>query len=159
MTFPDIGVFIPLNPARTDKRSAKMGWITDERGCDIWQGSKANGYGQVSVNGRMQLVHRVRYEREIGPIPPGAELDHFICDNGLGGCCNPFHCRPTTHRENVLRGNSFASAHAAKTHCPKGHPLSGENLDKYQITLGQRKCRTCANAGKRARAASAKGSA
>lgn len=146
------GVFVPWNPERMDRRSAKVGWIRDAAGCDIWQGSRdSNGYGQVRDGGRMCLVHRIRYEREIGPTPEGADLDHFFCDNGAGGCCNPFHCRPVAHRENVLRGNAPTAVNAAKTHCPKRHLLSGENLDKGTLARGWRRCRICRNAYDRAR--------
>ncbi len=122
-----------------------MGWITDTNGCDIWQGSRNNyGYGRVMLAERkIRYIHRVRYEREIGPIPAGMDLDHFVCDNGAGGCCNPFHCRPATRRENLLRGNTITAACAAKTHCPKGHLLAGENLIRNR--LPGRSCRICCN--------------
>jgi hypothetical protein len=141
-----VGVFVPWGTRKGGHLSKRHGWITDANGCDIWQSCSGNGYAMVRVDGRMSLVYRVRYEREIGPIPPGAELDHYVCDNGAGGCCNPFHCRPASHRENQLRSNSVVSLNAAKTHCPKGHPLSGDNLVKNRLTRGDRICRTCKNA-------------
>jgi hypothetical protein len=139
------GVFVPFNdPPRKGKASRNVGWITDANGCDIWQGARAlDGYALVKTGGRMCMVTRVRYEREVGPIPEDMELDHFVCDNGAGGCCNPLHCRPASTRENQLRGNTIVAANAAKTHCPKGHPLSGENLDKTQLARGIRSCRIC----------------
>lgn len=138
------GTFVPWNPARAHyKASARVGWIVAENGCHIWQAERNhNGYGRVGVNGQTRRVHRVRYEQEIGPIPAGMQLDHFVCDNGPGGCCNPHHCRPVTHRENILRCNSIAALNLAKTHCPQGHPLSGDNLIASE-PVG-RKCRTCA---------------
>ena len=39
-----------------------------------------------------------------------------------------------------MRGESPPAANARKTHCKRGHPLSGENL---LIQAEQRKCRTC----------------
>lgn len=151
------GYFVPFNPARTGRRSAKVGWVTNASGCDIWQGcTNSDGYAQVSVDGRMLYVHRVRYEREVGPIPDGMDLDHYVCDNGAGACCTPLHCRPATRRENGLRGTSFAAVNAAKTHCPKGHPLSGDNLAKTQLARGDRNCRICRNARERARRRAAK---
>ena len=147
-----IGVFVPWDATRKRRQSANVGWITDANGCDIWQGAKdRHGYGMVSVGRRPRYVHRLRYEREIGPIPEGGGLDHFVCDNGAGGCCNPFHCRPASQRENLLRSNSMAAIHAAKTCCPKGHSLSGENLDRSKLARGQRECRTCRNARDRAK--------
>jgi hypothetical protein len=92
----------------------------------------------------------VRYEREVGPIPEGMELDHFACDNGPGGCCNPHHCRPVTTRENVLRGGNMAARCMAKTHCAAGHLLSEDNLVPNDKRYGKRRCRACTNAARRA---------
>lgn len=30
-----------------------------------------------------------------------------------------------------------------RTHCPRGHPLEGDNLDPYDLKHGKRGCRTC----------------
>lgn len=57
-------------------------------GCVEWIGSKAWGYGTMSVNGRQQRVHRVMWEIVNGPIPSGLFVCHK-CDNP--SCCNPFH--------------------------------------------------------------------
>ena len=142
--FPAPIGFVPWNAAREHS----PGWVEDSRGCHIWVGARnSSGYGQVRAAGRMQYVHRLRYEREIGPIPAGMELDHYVCDNGAGGCCNPHHCRPVSHRENVLRGNTLYSRKLAQTHCIRGHPLSGDNL--YVRSNGCRQCRTCRAAAMR----------
>lgn len=135
-----IGVFVPWNPKRKDT----PGWIEDANGCHIWTGSRHGGYayGWDTVKRRQRAIHRIRYEREVGLIPDGDDLDHYVCDNGPGGCCNPWHCRPASTRENVLRSNSFASVNAAKTHCPKGHPYA---TDDYFKRDGSRSaCRRCA---------------
>lgn len=144
-----IGVFVQWN----DKRSDSPGYIIDGSGCHIWVGARdQNGYGKVYMDGRMRYAHRARYEREIGPVPEGMQLDHYVCDGGPKGCCNPHHCRPVTPRENILRGNSIASARAAKTHCPKGHELAGDNLLKsYLKKHNQRVCRICFNVGQSVR--------
>ena len=151
------GSFVPFDPTRTGKRSARVGWITDRNGCDIWQGCNVGGYGRVEIRGRMYMVYRIRYEREIGPIPEGMKLDHYICDNGPGGCCNPHHCRPVTHRENSLRSDTITALNRAKTHCKRGHLLVGHNLLKTGIARGGRWCRKChvarGSAAKKARRA------
>jgi len=37
--------------------------------CWLWMGGlTASGYGQIRVNGRNQVVHRVAWELEYGPI-------------------------------------------------------------------------------------------
>lgn len=45
-----------------------------------------------------------------------------------------------TGKENTLRGDTFQARNAAKTHCPQGHPYSGENLRSYN---GTRYCLAC----------------
>lgn len=45
--------------------------------------------------------------------------------------------------QKVLRG--AAKICASKTHCPKGHELSGDNLKQYELSIGKRSCRICAN--------------
>lgn len=71
---------------RWTKRKDSPGWYEDENGCHIWTGSRgSNGYPQCGVDGKLRPVHRVRYEREVGLIPEGMVLDHYVCDNGAGG--------------------------------------------------------------------------
>ena len=50
------------------------------------------------------------------------------------------NCRYIELRENTLRNNSPVSINARKTHCPKGHPLSGSNV---VIRKKMRNCREC----------------
>lgn len=142
-----IGAFIPWS-----ERSDSGGYVIDGNGCHVWVGSTdRHGYGNVNIGGRLRKVHRVRYEREVGPIPEGMVLDHFACDNGTGGCCNPRHCRPVTRRENNLRSETCPAAiRRAQTHCVHGHPLSGDNVIVRKKD-GTRACRTCSNAKQRER--------
>lgn len=139
------GKFVPWNPAT----KGGPGWVEDARGCHIWTGARTqNGYPTGGDgHGRVAGIHRIRYEREVGPIPEGMELDHYVCDNGAGGCCNPLHCRPVTRRENLLRSNGIASAKMANAHCPQGHPLTNDNLVMGDLrNRGLRRCKTCAYA-------------
>lgn len=134
------------------RRKNSPGWLVDpETGCHIWQGARdSSGYALARVSGKNRRVYAVRYEREIGPISKGLVLDHYRCDNGPGGCCNPHHCRPVTQRENVLRGRAPTALNASKTHCIHGHLLDGENLIENN---GRRQCRECFNASHRRRRA------
>jgi len=76
-------------------------YIVDDAGCWIWQRSKdRKGYGQIRVDGRLTYAHRYMYERHVGTIPAGLELDHLCC---VPACCNPAHLEPVTHAENVRR--------------------------------------------------------
>ena len=144
-------MFVPFreNP-RWKERSAKVGWIVMPNGCHIWQSGKdKDGYGLVTVDKRSRRVHRYRYEREVGPIPAGMVLDHFVCDTP--SCCNPLHVRPVTPRENALRGESFVAWNIAKTHCPQGHPLTPDNVFPAHQRKGHRGCKACINARSEAR--------
>ena len=135
-----IGAYVEWSPGRKNS----PGWLIAENGCHLWIGAISHdGYGLI----RGRTAHRVRYEREVGPVPEGLELDHFYCDNRV--CCNPLHVRPVTHRENSLRGNTVGAFAAAKTHCVRGHSLiDKENLRKSN--RGARVCGECSRAAIRA---------
>lgn len=118
-------------------------------GCWLWTGATdgCDGYGRFSMHGKDIGAHRASFLLAGGGIPDGYEIDH-LCR--MPPCVNPAHLRAVTKRENILCGTSPAAAHAVKTRCVKGHPLSGQNLlpDKRQ-----RKCRACHYAQTRAYAA------
>lgn len=111
--------------------------------CWQWRGPKnATGYGRwsrwnASRGGQTVLVHRIAYTLLVGEIPPGLVIDH-LCRNTL--CLNPDHLDPVTDRVNLLRGESPSAKAARATHCPQGHPLSGDNMRVYS---GARVCLTC----------------
>lgn len=111
--------------------------------CWIWTGTRA-GTGQRHGLWREKPgmasvgAHVWIYTAVVGPVPPGMVLDHFECDRPV--CVNPAHLRPVTHRENTLRGDSFAAWNAAKTHCVHGHEFTPENTYMHR---GKRHCRAC----------------
>lgn len=94
-------------------------------GCWEWIRSRSSGtgYGQFTFGNRNLGAHRVSYFFYTGKWPP--LLDH-VCNNRA--CVNPNHLRPLTHRDNILRGCSIPAMNARKTHCKRGHPLSGKNV-------------------------------
>src|SRR4029079_60680 len=110
--------------------------------CWLWTRSLSRaGYGRLHRDGRWWIAHRYVYAGLVGPIPEGKELDH-LCRTPR--CVNPDHLEPVTHRENMLRGQTFAGIQSRRTHCPKGHPYTPENTVADRVT--HRKCRTCMRA-------------
>ncbi len=116
--------------------------------CWEWTGGKGSrGYGTFTArkeNGswRTLRAHRVSYELLVDAIPAGLVIDH-LCRNT--GCVNPDHLEAVTRRENTLRGIGPTAWHASKSHCPQGHPYSGDNLFFVTDAKGRhsRRCRTC----------------
>ncbi|HET6911263.1 MAG TPA: HNH endonuclease signature motif containing protein [Mycobacteriales bacterium] len=111
--------------------------------CWLWTGTLTTpgdrGYGQVRLNGQFPLVHRVAYEMLVGPIPEGMQIDH-LCR--VRRCVNPAHLEPVTNRENTARGTSLNGINARKTHCKRGHKLSGDNL-RWDNGGKSRRCLQC----------------
>lgn len=107
-------------------------------GCWLWTGTIAStGYGITTRDYAQLMAHRAAYELLMGPIPAGLHLDH-LCRNTA--CVNPDHLEPVRCRTNLLRGHGLSAKNARKTHCKRGHPLSGANL---YIHKHGRACRTC----------------
>ena len=111
--------------------------------CWLWTANrKSGGYGQLTLNGKRRLAHRLVYELMVGPIPDGMQLDHLCRQRG---CVNPGHLRVCTLRENSRApgsktGRATGARNRAKTHCPKGHEYNDANTYRAK---GERSCRTC----------------
>lgn len=115
-------------------------WELNDNGCWIWQPPPhKSGYGRIGTPDGTKYAHIFSYVTFVGPVPPGAELDHRC---RVHACVNYEHLEAVTHRENMLRGDTVAARNAAKTHCPRNHAYTGDNL---VIDGGGRRCRTCKN--------------
>jgi hypothetical protein len=129
-----------LNDTRLPPRFWSKVEVCRETGCWLWTASLGSGYGQFMLNGMPVRAHRVAYEALIGPVPRHLQCDH-LCR--VRRCVNPAHLEIVTSGENTRRGNAGKARGAqlrARTHCPHGHPFSGENL---VVGAKQRFCREC----------------
>lgn len=120
--------------SRVDKTDTCWNWI----GGGV---RTTDGYGRFQAETgdpcKVQ-AHRWSYERLVGPIPNGMQLDH-LCRNRA--CVNPDHLEPVSNRENLLRGETLPASNVAKTHCPQGHAYVEGNV--YTPPSGRRMCREC----------------
>jgi hypothetical protein len=110
-------------------------------GCWEWNPVCASGYGMYRKGSALMVAHRFVYDKLIGKIPEGKELDH-LCRNRR--CVNPNHVEPVTHRENLLRGIGPSAKNKVKTMCPNGHKYTKENTGISKNKYGYyRRCRAC----------------
>lgn len=112
--------------------------------CWIWIASLRKGtnggYGRFRVNtNKLVHAHCFSYEEKYGPIPPGMVPDH-LCR--VRHCVNDSHIELVTNKENILRGLGITAIQARKTHCLRGHRLSGRNLVGH-LKRRIRECRIC----------------
>lgn len=114
---------------------------TERRGpdeCWPWKGrTRATGYGQTSVYGKLVEAHRFSYELLVGRIPIGLEVDH-LCSNR--GCVNPAHLEVVPHRENIQR------TWRRRTRCRNGHAIPAEPTYMIGRKGPIRRCLECEKA-------------
>lgn len=136
---------MPPKTAGADRLNSRLIAVD---GCRVFTGWRdKDGYGWLRVNGKKVGAHRVAWELENGPIPTGLSVLHR-CDNPP--CCDVGHLFIGTQADNVAdreaKGRTKLPSNSgeyqrAKTHCPQGHPYSGDNL--LVQSDGWRRCRAC----------------
>lgn len=93
----------PILRTLTDRVWSKV-QVGSENECWMWTGATrrvsdrpGDRYGNIRIQGKVKLAHRVIYELCYGPIPEGLEVDHQ-CRVKL--CVNPRHLKATSRLEN-----------------------------------------------------------
>src|SRR3954466_2649312 len=100
-------------------------WHMTSRCIDWTAYRNPKGYGMFGIGNEVYLAHRIALWLAGIDIPNDLEPDHR-CRNKA--CVNVAHLELVPHKVNVLRGNAPAAINARKTHCKRGHSLSGDNL-------------------------------
>lgn len=124
--------------------------------CILWPADhiKPNGYGWISVKGKLEYAHRF-----VMGLPDG-QVGHACHDRAAaagecaGGptclhrrCVNPDHLVVQTAAENLASSCNNLVARKFATTCQRGHDFTPENTiweSKGNGYVG-RKCRTCKN--------------
>ena len=115
-----------------------------ESGCWLWSGTlDVHGYGKVSDGSESRGAHRWLWERLLGPVLDGLELDH-LCR--VKHCVNPEHLEPVTPAENIRRqhedrGLYMCTKHGPKTPTPGGYfrckPCRAEQARKRRARIAR----------------------
>jgi hypothetical protein len=163
MAAAEAQALLKLEPAALERLTARFWSKVDKAGpggCWLWTaGKNRDGYGKFRVGTRHVLAHRFAYRILRGPIPDGLQLDH-VCRNHACVNPDPDHLEPVVQRVNLLRGDGWAAQNARKTHCIRGHELSGANLRWERDRCGlKRTCLACKRQRERQRSARRKAAA
>ena len=112
--------------------------VNDPEACWPWlQSVGSHGYGQTWDGTHVTLAHRVAWAlHNDQQVPDGMTIDHR--PECIRICCNPDHLRPLSNVENATDNGQ-----GRKTHCPRGHPYSGDNVRYYTNPRTGTKDRRC----------------
>lgn len=134
---------MPINVSAKD-RFRFMNYVNKSENCWEWNGNnRGKGYGRFGLNKKHYQAHRLSFYISTGR-DPGDFLVCHKCDNRK--CVRPEHLflgdESDNSRDCVIKNRHRETQ---KTHCPKGHLYSADNLSFYATKDGRtwRRCRTC----------------
>jgi hypothetical protein len=129
----------PLRAIPTLRERFDANWEpVPECGCWIWTGSHAsNGYGRVLLCKGGVSAHRVSYELNVGPIPPGLRVLHK-CDTR--SCVNPDHLFLGTTQDNATDMARKDRGRRSKKGFPR-HVSNDGNRFKVQMDFRRKRYR------------------
>lgn len=106
------------------------------------------GYPTVgmSIGGRyrQRTVHSIVAEAFLGPRPEGLHVRHLDGDSLNCRAENLAYGTPSENNFDLVRHGTHHNA--AKSRCPRRHPLRAPNLVPSDLRHGRRKCLACARA-------------
>jgi hypothetical protein len=108
--------------------------------CWQWIGGRGDklGHGRFWDGEKHVFAHQFSFANWVGVVPEGMII-HHRCRNP--GCVRPEHLELTTQSDHGrLHNKGVSKPERRKTHCKRGHPLTGENLLLYR---GTQYCRAC----------------
>lgn len=113
--------------------------------CWVWTAAKnSQGYGHCTMNRLPVLAHRAAFMDAGGTLTEEKPLVLHRCN--FTSCCNPNHLYAGDRFDNVrdsMRAGTYRHPYFGKTHCKRGHPLSGDNLSRACLAKGERVCLAC----------------
>lgn len=114
--------------------------VEPNTGCWLWTADTLkNGYGRLKWKQKEWKAHRASWLFHYGD--PGKLYVCHKCDTPA--CVNPDHLFLGTAGDNRRDcSRKQRTANQKKTHCPKGHAFSGNNLI-YQSKYNRRVCKRC----------------
>jgi HNH endonuclease len=96
--------------------------------CIPWEGTRfTNGYGRIGD----ERAHRVAWEQEHGPIPPGMVVMH-LCNNPA--CVNLDHLKVGTQSENIRQAVQEGRGFIGPMNGRWGHGLSGTRNGRAKLS-------------------------